>query len=81
MEKKTFEQGHFHQHNQDVLKKLQGETNLKQAVKKYALQVADDAIMLHRAGASDEQIASSRAALESKFDEAWDAITHGTSHK
>lgn len=81
MEKKTYAEGHFHQHNEDVKKKLLGETNLKQAVKKYALQIADDAIMLHKAGASDEQIASSRAALESKFDEAWAAMTHGTDYK
>jgi hypothetical protein len=76
MGNKTFESGHFKKHNEDVVKKLKS-LSLKDAVKAYGLQIADDAIALYQAGASDEQIASSRAALDAQFEIAWAAMNHG----
>lgn len=77
---KKFPAGHFHAHNTAVIAKLKSIGDLKQAVKAYVMQVVDDGIALHHAGASEAQIADSRAALLAKFDEAWEAMSHGTSH-
>jgi hypothetical protein len=78
---KTFEPGHFHKHNEDVLRRLEGHTNLHDAVKAYVEAAVADGQALVDAGASPEQMKASLQALADQFDsKAWPAITKNTEH-
>lgn len=76
---KVFDKGFFKKHNQEVVEKIKAKKTIKEGVREYKDNIVADAKVLVDAGASEEQLQSSRKALDDQFDTvAWPAIVSGT---
>jgi hypothetical protein len=77
---KTFDPGHFKQHNKAIVDELTKATDLHAAVKAYVGHAVADGLALVDAGASPEQMKASLQALADQFETAWSAMTANTGY-
>lgn len=76
---KVFDKGFFKKHNAEVVEKIKGQRTIKAGVLEYVKNIIADAKVLVDAGASEEQLQSSKDELFKQFDTvAWPAIVDGT---